>query len=501
MRILYIDIDSLRPDHLGCYGYQRPTSPNIDRIASQGVLFTNYFCSDSPCLPSRAACFSARPGIQNGVVAHEDTPIGATLRYGNRERHGEADAPMWMHHLVHNGMNTVSFSSFANRHLAGWFHFGFRQFNLSSLKNGNEDANEVNAVALPWFEQHAREDNWFVHLNYWDPHTLYTEPLSYMRMMEEHPAPAWPDADAIKQQQRLTGVRTPQMLWADSPGEGYGKSRVPTMPDQIKHRGDFEHLINGYDGAIRFADENLGQIFTELERQGIFDETAIIISADHAEAFGELGQYMEHGSVSPAVNRVPLIIKWPGITEQVAGDQRSELLLNIDLAPTVSASLGLKVPTGWAGQSFLPLLEGRALAQPRSEMVMGHGLHTRQRAVYDGRWLYIRTYHPGYFEYPPQMLFDLSIDPYQVNNVAEALPDRLQQMDTHLRNWERENVAVTNQPDPMRLVQHNPPTALGKSLNSFIKRLRSQSREEDIKRFMDRWEHIDTDYAPTPLIL
>lgn len=88
MRILYVDIDSLRPDHLGCYGYGRPTSPVIDGIAGEGVRFTNFYASDSPCVPSRAAMLSGRPGIRNGVVAHEDTPSGCALRYGNPEWNG-----------------------------------------------------------------------------------------------------------------------------------------------------------------------------------------------------------------------------------------------------------------------------------------------------------------------------------------------------------------------------------------------------------------------------
>ncbi|MBN2713778.1 MAG: sulfatase-like hydrolase/transferase, partial [Planctomycetes bacterium] len=70
MRILYIDIDSLRPDHLGCYGYGRDTSPTIDRLAAQGKRYTNCFTSDGPCMPSRAALFSGRYGIATGVVSH-----------------------------------------------------------------------------------------------------------------------------------------------------------------------------------------------------------------------------------------------------------------------------------------------------------------------------------------------------------------------------------------------------------------------------------------------
>ena len=73
MRILYLDLDSLRPDHLGCYGYHRDTSPNIDRIAREGVTFTECYCSDSPCLPSRTALMSGRFGIHTGAVTHGGT--------------------------------------------------------------------------------------------------------------------------------------------------------------------------------------------------------------------------------------------------------------------------------------------------------------------------------------------------------------------------------------------------------------------------------------------
>jgi arylsulfatase A-like enzyme len=71
MRILYLDLDTLRPDHLGCYDYKRNTSPNIDRIASQGVRFENYYCSDAPCAPSRSAMMTGRFGIHNGVVGQD----------------------------------------------------------------------------------------------------------------------------------------------------------------------------------------------------------------------------------------------------------------------------------------------------------------------------------------------------------------------------------------------------------------------------------------------
>ena len=88
MRILYVDIDTLRPDHLGCYGYSRNTSPNIDAIAREAVRFTDYYCSDAPCLPSRAALMTGRFGIHTGCVGHGG--INAEMRPEGRDR-GMAD--------------------------------------------------------------------------------------------------------------------------------------------------------------------------------------------------------------------------------------------------------------------------------------------------------------------------------------------------------------------------------------------------------------------------
>lgn len=88
MRILYVDIDTLRPDHLGCYGYPRATSTNIDKVAEDSVRFTDVYCSDAPCLPSRAALMTGRFGIHTGCVGHGG--VNAEMRWEGRNR-GMAD--------------------------------------------------------------------------------------------------------------------------------------------------------------------------------------------------------------------------------------------------------------------------------------------------------------------------------------------------------------------------------------------------------------------------
>lgn len=93
MRILYLDIDTTRPDHLGCYGYHRNTSPNIDRIAAEGIRFDNCYVSDAPCLPSRSALFNGRFGIHTGVVGHGGT--AADLRLEGSPRAFANSRDLW----------------------------------------------------------------------------------------------------------------------------------------------------------------------------------------------------------------------------------------------------------------------------------------------------------------------------------------------------------------------------------------------------------------------
>ncbi|MDP6779503.1 MAG: sulfatase-like hydrolase/transferase, partial [Candidatus Latescibacteria bacterium] len=142
MRVLMLDLDTLRPDHLGCYGYRRNTSPNIDRIAADAVRFDNYYCSDAPCLPSRAACFTGRFGIHTGIVGHGGT--AADMRLEGTERGFKDCLPRETLPALfrRQGLRTVSISPFAERHSAWWFYAGFNEIHNTG-KSGGEIADEV----------------------------------------------------------------------------------------------------------------------------------------------------------------------------------------------------------------------------------------------------------------------------------------------------------------------------------------------------------------------
>lgn len=154
MRILYVDVDSLRPDHLGCYGYDRETSPTVDELAATGMQFTNVYVSDGPCLPSRTALFSSRFGIHTGVINHGG--LNADLRPGGHQRGFRAPPGFesWMTVLRDAGYRTATVSPFPNRH--GAFHMlaGFDDLHDPG-GGGNTRADKVLPVAQDWLERNA----------------------------------------------------------------------------------------------------------------------------------------------------------------------------------------------------------------------------------------------------------------------------------------------------------------------------------------------------------
>jgi len=435
VKIVYIDIDTLRADHLGCYGYERDTSPNIDRLAEEGVRFTRCFASDAPCMPSRAATFSGRYGIKNGVVTNG--PLGEVMHGVTRvdtSRPERGYAPMLQAWLAVNHIPTISFSPFG-RHPAPWFFQGWSEQHQLRQDVWMQHiwGEDVNREVLPWLEAHAHED-FFLHVNYWDPHIIYEKPLEYaLRFLGKGGLPDWPDEETIARQYQVGTLFT--AAWFD-----------------IRDRSDLDRYISTYDGEIFYADQQVGQLLAKLEELGILDDTLIILNADHGEQFGEGNTYCDHTGIYDAVIHVPLIIRYP--KRFPAGETRDEFVYNLDLGPTLCEFAGLPTPPGWDGRSWIPIIEGRE-ENPREYIVSGKGLYRAQRCVRTVKWKYVRTYHAGFWDDPPEVLYDLDADPYETTNVADKYPMITWQLRALLTDFERQKGAL--EPDPMLVTAEQGP--------------------------------------------
>jgi choline-sulfatase len=473
MRVLFLDCDTLRADHLGCYGYRRNTSPNIDRIAGEGVRFENCYVSDSPCLPSRAALHTGRFGIQTGVVNHGG--LQADLRLEGSSRQFKTNRKHWMNQLRSSGMRTVSVSPFAERHSSWWFYAGFNEC-YNTGKSGQERADEIFPVAGKWLEENASTDDWFLHVNFWDPHTPYRTPQEYGNPFEGEDYDKFLDNDAIARDYNSYGPHSAQ----DTAHLGKNDTqRFPRLPANISNEDDYRKWIDAYDTGIKYMDDYIGRILDILEAQGVLEDTAIILSADHGEAQGELGVYGDHHFADQSTSRIPLIIRWPGVKPGV----QDGLIYQLDLPPTVCELAGGQAPPGWQGESFSEKISN---GQPvgRDVLFLANMAWSCNRSVRWDNWLMMRVYDNGMKPVESVMLFDLSEDPYQRENLAEQRPDLVNQGLSMLENWVTEQLQQSPEPiDPMHVVMaEGGPYHTRGELEGYCKHLRATGRDDCAQR-------------------
>ncbi|WP_417897797.1 sulfatase [Bacillus haimaensis] len=411
MRVLFLDLDSLSPDHLGCYGYHRNTSPNIDSIAAEGVRFENYYTSDAPCAPSRAALMSGRFGIHNGIVGHGGTAGDFRHEGATRDFSDTLSRESLPSFLRSAGMKTVLFSPFPQRHSQWTFYAGFSEMHDTG-KNGMESAEEVTPHLLKWIDQNAEEDDWFLYVNYWDPHTPYRTPEDFENPFKNDPLPDWLTPDVLEQHKEKVGPHSARDI---NMYDNKTNPEFPKHPGEILDEEGLRKMIDGYDSGIRYMDEHIGRVFKALESKGVMDDLVIIITADHGENMGQLGIYGEHGTADQGTCHIPMIMRWPGVTTPHVD---TGLHYHLDLLPTLADLLNKKPSQSWDGQSYAPVLtDGKDSS--REYLVISQCAHVCQRSVRFKDWLYIRTYHDGYHLFPDEMLYNLKDDPFEQHDVAE----------------------------------------------------------------------------------
>lgn len=483
MRILYIDIDTLRADHLGCYGYHRNTSPHIDSIAAEGVCFDNYYCADAPCLPSRTGLATGRFGITTGVVGHGGTAADHRLEGSDRGFRSRLSTETLTGMLRGAGFHTTLISPFAERHGTWGFYAGFNEI-YNTGKGGMESAEEISPVALDWIDRRGHEDNWFLHVNYWDPHTPYRAPAEVGNPFVDEPIPSWITPEVLANHRRMAGPHKAREI------SMFDNASLPAYPrhlGEIRDMDDLRRHFDGYDTGIRYADDHVGRLIAALKAKGVWDDVLVVVSSDHGENQGELGIYAEHGTADQATTRIPCIIRWPKrinpATPTKPGTHRSALHYQLDLAPTLAEVLGQPIPEVWEGSSFASSLVGDR-DEGHDQLVISQNAHVCQRSVRFGPYLYMRTYHDGYHELPREMVFDIVKDPHEQNDLAAERPDLLAEGARRLTLWHQDRMKNSpNGIDPMETVlQEGGPHHARGNLSRYLEFLRKTDRGEAAER-------------------
>jgi arylsulfatase A-like enzyme len=244
--------------------------------------------------------------------------------------------------------------------------------------------------------------------------------------------------------------------------------------------------MDGYDVGIRYADDHVGFLLAALEKAGVLDETIIIVSSDHGENQGELNVWGDHQTADAITCRVPLIIRWPGL-ENSQGRVDTALHYHFDWAATLIEMLGGQVPANWDGQAFTGSFRS-GQQQGREFLVVSQGAWSCQRGVrfeHDGEaYLCLRTYHDGHKQLEPVMLFNLTRDPHEQQDLSAVEPDLVNRALAMLSDWEREMMLTsTANADPMMTVLREGGAHHTRGfLRDYLKRLRETGRAHHAER-------------------
>ncbi|MBD2867281.1 sulfatase family protein [Paenibacillus arenilitoris] len=414
MKIILASLDTLRASRLGAYGYRKPTSPHLDRIAGEGALFERAYAADIPTEVAHTGIFTGKVGLTTGVVSH------------GSDRMQLPKSTPWLPSLLRSaGFTTGAVDNLFQ--LKEWFARGYRYYINSVGDKRWIDGRTVNELAMPWIEQH-KDESFFLFLHYWDAHTPYLPPETYVESFYD--AGRDPFDPANKSMERA-----------------YNHKAYPFFKhhhyDLIGQVTDSDYYDALYDAEIRYLDDRLRELDEHLEKLGIREDTLLVLFGDHGESLTEHDIYWDHcGLYEPTVH-VPVIMRWPGRIP--AGRRVPGLVQQADLMPTIleaarSASPAgidatkLQSPDGMDGRSLWPAIRGESDGA-HERVYLSECAWQAARGIRTDRYKFIRTYDAGLFDRPPRELYDLSTDPEETVNLAEEQAELADRLERELEAW------------------------------------------------------------------
>jgi arylsulfatase A-like enzyme len=298
--VIYIVVDALRADHLGCYGYQRKTSPNIDRLAQRGIVFEKAFAPLPMTQPSFATQFTSLYPVSHGIFRNDSalSPKAITL----------AEI------LSQHGWETAAIVGASNLDSVFGLNQGFQVYEdamgykmnpeiktIDHMRRWERRADEVTRIAFRWLDHRKSSKNFFLLLHYYDPHKPYHPPAPFDSMYD-----------------RGTDQKT-----------------------------EWNAL---YDGEVAFADQQLGLLFAKLESMNIFKNTLVVITADHGEGLGDHNWGGHIWKIYDEAVHVPLIWSGPGIP---SGKRVPFMVEHVDFTPSILDYLNLPLLPHFQGKSYV----------------------------------------------------------------------------------------------------------------------------------------------------
>ncbi len=408
--ILCIVGEGVRGDELSLMGNKVTRTPNMDRIGREGCVFRNAFVVNALCLPSRATILTGMYSHTTGAVSNVQGKIDPKL-------------PLVSDLLQKAGYETAFLGK---SHVEGalmdhyWdYYFGFvgqadyyrpritegikGQYGPEKLYAGQYVDTLLTQKAVEWIGQ-KREKPFVMFLWFYAPHAPFFRPKDMVNDLNGVPIPAPPSFN-----EDVEGYPDKPRAVADA-DDKIGYSEVYSDDPR-----SLEELVKDHYVGVEDNDRNVGAVLKAIENQGQLDKTAILLSADHGFFLGEHHLYDKRLMYEPSI-RVPMLLRYPGKIKP--GTTSGEMVLNLDIAPTLLQVAGLPVPNEMQGKSFLPLAEGEKTPWRQDwlyEYYEYPGFENVKpcRGVRTARYKYIEFFlDPKEYE-----LYDLEKDPDEMHNL------------------------------------------------------------------------------------
>lgn len=408
--VLFIAVDDLN-DWIGCLdGPRQVHTPNFDRLAASGVLFTNAHCAAPSCNPSRVATLTGMRPTTTGIYFNDQkfrkllpdvvtlpqfmTAHGYHVLGGGKIFHGgDRDPRSWPGEYLPQPRDPDRKLAYPKDPHGGLPGTG--SFQWGPLAVADEQMGDAKVAA--WAAKQLRanpKEPFFLAVGFWRPHLPWKVPAEYF---ERHPidSVSLPEID----KDDLADIPAMGQTFALYNGDNYD------IHGRIEGSGQWKRAVQSYIASVEFVDRMLGQVLDALEASSARDNTIIVLWSDHGQHLGEKRHWTKFVLWEKAT-RVPLMIAGPGIKRGVRCEQPVSLL---DLYPTLAQLCGEAVPEQCEGVSLLPLLQNPTATRTEPAVISwGPGNH----AVRDQRWRLIR-YSDGSKE-----LYDHQADPNEWTNLA-----------------------------------------------------------------------------------
>ncbi len=409
LNVILISLDQLQADQLHVYGNPRATSPNLDRVAREGVRFARFYSAAPWTAPSYSSMMTSQYPSRHGV----------TLFYPKGIEAQKPNAIMLAEWFKKAGYATAAFvnNSVAGKNVTGrgfddYDEGQLRPTNITErpgLQNPEYQAPAATARILKWLNAHqSGEKPFFLFLLYFEPHSPYNPPPEH----DLFKTAAYPNVN-------YTG-------WDLKAGR---LSRWANLGD----RKAVERITGLYDGKIHFVDEYVGKVFEQLRTSGLEKNTIVILTSDHGELlFSHPEDYMtaDHRSLYDQVMHVPGLLWGDGIPR---GKTIDALATHIDIAPTLLQLAGLPPKPDAQGRSLVPLIEGKE-KQAHEYLFGEQDIVEPLRSVRDVRYKLILNERTD-----RKQLFDDASDPGEHHDIAASQPAVVARLSAVLADWRKQN--------------------------------------------------------------